>query len=126
MPPEQIEESPIKRDYPRALLSIRIQYQDPDKRLKEAFTGIMGGGGLFIDTLSPLPVGTAVSLDFSLPGEGNSLQVDGQVVWVRPEFDQKGYSPGMAVQFKEIEEQARERILELVMRILTGRPEDSL
>lgn len=116
---------PKKRDYPRAPISIRIQYRVPEKGTKEAFTAIMGGGGLFIDTVSPLPVGTAVSLEFGLPGQTGSVKVDGQVVWVRPEFDPKGFSPGMGIQFKKINEADREQVMRFVMRVLMGQSENN-
>ena len=111
---------PKKRNYPRAPISIRIQYREPHKGVKEGFTAIMGGGGLFIDTVSPLPVGTAVSLEFGLPDQASSVQVDGEVVWVRPEFDPKGFSPGMGIQFKKINEADREKVVQFVMRVLMG------
>ncbi|MEK6684715.1 MAG: TIGR02266 family protein [Nitrospirota bacterium] len=117
---------PKKRNYPRAPVSIRIRYKDPQKGMKEAFTAIMGGGGLFIDTVSPLPTGTAVSLAFGLPGRSGSVNVDGQVVWVRPEFDPKGFSPGMGIQFKKINEADREKIAQFVMHTLMGRSEADL
>lgn len=114
-----------KRNYARAPISIRIQYQEPRRGTKEGFTAILGGGGLFIDTLSPLPEGTPVSLEFGLPGQVDSVKVDGQVAWVRSDFDPKGFSPGMAVQFRKIKEVDREKIMQFVMRILLGQPEIS-
>jgi len=116
---------PKKRNYPRAPISIRIRYHASEKGVKEAFTAVMGGGGLYIDTVSPLPVGTAVSLEFGLPGQANSVQVDGQVVWVRPEFDPKGFSPGMGIQFKKIKEADREKVVQFVMRVLMGQSESN-
>ena len=118
-----ISPSPEKRNYPRAPISIRIQYQQPQKGIKEGFTAIMGGGGLFIDTVSPLPIGTPVSLEFGLPGQEDSVRVDGQVAWVRSDFDPKGFSPGMAVQFRKINETDREKIVQFVMRVLLGHSE---
>jgi Tfp pilus assembly protein PilZ len=53
------------------------------------------------------------------------VNVDGQVVWVRPEFDPKGFSPGMGVQFKKINEADREKIVEFVMHTLMGRSESN-
>lgn len=116
---------PKKRNYPRAPISIRIQYREAQKGVREGFTAIMGGGGLFIDTVSPLPVGTDVSLEFGLPGQADSVNVDGQVVWVRPEFDPKGFSPGMGVQFKKINEADREKVVQFVMRVLMGQSESN-
>ena len=116
---------PKKRNYPRAPISIRIQYRESQQGAKEGFTAIMGGGGLFIDTVSPLPVGTDVGLEFGLPGQPGSVKVDGQVVWVRPEFDPKGFSPGMGIQFKKINEADREKIMQFVMRVLMGQSESN-
>jgi type IV pilus assembly protein PilZ len=116
--------SPKKRNYPRAPVSIRIQYQGSQKNIMEGFTAIMGGGGVFVDTVAPLPVGTPVSLEFGLPGQTASVKVEGQVVWVRPEFDPKGFSPGMGIQFKKINETDREKIVQFVMHVLLGRPEN--
>lgn len=115
-----------KRNYPRAPVSIRVFYRNTRTGVKEGFTAVVGGGGLFIDTVAPLPIGTAVTLDFTLPGQKDTVQVEGEVVWVRPDFDPRGYSPGMGVQFKRIQEKDREHILELVMRVLTGRPESDV
>ena len=117
--------SPKKRDYPRAPISIRIQYQQPQKGIKEGFTAIMGGGGLFIDTVSPLPIGTPVRLEFGLPGQIDSVKVDGQVAWVRSHFDPNGFSPGMAIQFRKINETDRDKIVQFVMRILLGQSESN-
>jgi uncharacterized protein (TIGR02266 family) len=85
----------------------------------------MGGGGLFIDTVSPLPAGTDVSLEFGLPGQPGSVHVEGQVVWVRADFDPKGFSPGMGIQFKAIQEADREKVVQFIMRVLMGQPESA-
>ena len=115
---------PRKRNYPRAPLSIRVRYEVPNDPGKEGFTGTIGGGGIFIETLHPLPEGSDITLDFLLPGKSGQVRVEGLVVWSRPEDDSKGLQPGMGVQFKRVEESDREKILELVMRILMGKPED--
>jgi len=116
--------TPRKRNYPRAPLSIRIRYGSPADDLKEGFTGIVGGGGVSIETVRPLPIGTPIALEFSLPGKGNTLCVDGLVVWQREEFDPRGMAPGMGIQFKKIAGGDREKILDMVMRILMGEPEE--
>ena len=115
---------PHKRNYPRAPISIRVRYGEPITTPKEGFTGTMGGGGVFIETVHPsLPVGTGIVLEFSLPCKTGHIQVEGLVVWVRPEFDPNGLAPGMGIQFKKISDWDREKILDLVMRILMGKPE---
>jgi uncharacterized protein (TIGR02266 family) len=94
------------------------------KAVKEGFTGTIGGGGVFIETVHPLPVGTAIVLEFSLPGKTGHVKIEGLVVWVRSEFDPtKGLAPGMGIQFKKIADWDRDKILDLVMRILMGKPD---
>jgi uncharacterized protein (TIGR02266 family) len=112
-----------KRNYPRAPLSIRVRYGSASGGLKEGFTGIMGGGGISIETVHPLPVGSEIVIEFSLPGKTGHVRVEGLVVWVRSEFDPKGLAPGMGIQFKKISATDREKILDLVMRILMGKPD---
>ena len=127
MPPETESRTPHKkRNYPRAPLSIRIRYGAASGSLKESFSGIMGGGGVSIETIHPLPVGSEIVMEFSLPGKTGHVRVEGLVVWVRNEFDPKGLSPGMGIQFKKISAADREKILDLVMRILMGKPETEI
>lgn len=66
------------------------------------FTGFamdISEGGVFIATVEPVPLGTQVELDFTLPG-GRPMKVTGVVRWVResnartPEL-----MPGVGVQF---------------------------
>jgi uncharacterized protein (TIGR02266 family) len=125
MPPETASGTPRrnKRNYPRAPLAIRIRYGSESGGLKDGFSGIMGGGGISIETVHPLPIGSEIVMEFSLPGKTGHVRVEGLVVWVRNEFDPKGLAPGMGIQFKRISAADREKILDLVMRILMGEPD---
>lgn len=114
---------PRKRNYPRAQLSLKVRYHAPSSTGKDGFTGTMGGGGVFIETVNPLPLGSEIVLDFALPGRSGHVQVEGMVVWVRDGFEAKDLKPGMGVQFKKVHEEDRDKILDLVMRILMGKPE---
>ncbi|MDE3226301.1 MAG: hypothetical protein KGN30_12915, partial [Nitrospirota bacterium] len=61
-PPEQM------RVQPRASLVAQVRYWTTgDQPTDSRATGI-GGGGLFIESLTPLPVGTNLDLEFVLPG----------------------------------------------------------
>ena len=41
-------------------------------------------GGLYIDTINPLPEGSSISFQFKLPGDesGNPVSGEGRVVWM--------------------------------------------
>ena len=72
-----------KRNYPRAQFAMRVQYGAPDGPFKEGYSGVLGGGGIFVETVKPLPTGSKIVLEFSLPAMPSPIRLDGLVVWVR-------------------------------------------
>ena len=109
-----------RRNYPRAPFSIRVQYGAPNGPSREGYSGILGGGGIFVETVKPLPTGRKILLEFSLPAIPSPIRLEGLVVWVRSEFYPAGMKPGMGIEFKKISEDDRYKILDLVMRVLMG------
>ena len=100
---------------PRVTLSFRVKYKTPEGQQFESRAGGIGGGGLFIESQSPLAVGTKLSLEFSLPERPTEwLPAKGVVAWVCPKADQYTFSPGMGVRFTDIDAEIRNRVLELV------------
>ena len=103
------------RSEPRILLSFRVRYDTPEGHRFESRAGGISGGGLFIESQAPLPVGTKLAMEFSLPEKTMEwLSAKGIVAWVCPKADQYTFSPGMGVRFTEVTSEIRERILELV------------
>jgi type IV pilus assembly protein PilZ len=92
-----------------------VRYGTPGAQpLESRATGI-GGGGLFIESASPLPVGTDLELEFTLPERSTQwLRARGTVVWVCPKADQYTFSPGMGIRFTKISDEARGLVLALV------------
>ena len=100
---------------PRISLTFRVRYNTPEGQQFESRAGGIGGGGLFIESHSPLPVGTKLAMEFSLPQKPDHwLPVKGTVAWVCPKADQYTFSPGMGVRFTEVDEGVRNRIHEIV------------
>jgi uncharacterized protein (TIGR02266 family) len=112
------------RNEPRVTLTFRVKYKTPEGQHFESRAGGIGGGGLFIESHSPLPVGTKLALEFSLPEKPSEwLPAKGLVAWVCPKADQYTFSPGMGVRFTEISPDIRNRVLELVKSLQTvGQP----
>jgi type IV pilus assembly protein PilZ len=103
------------RSEPRISLAFRVRYNTPEGMRFESRAGGIGGGGLFIESQSPLPVGTKLAMEFSLPEKSEEwLPAKGSVAWVCPKADQYTFSPGMGIRFTEISEEIRDRIHELV------------
>ncbi len=103
------------RSEPRISLAFRVRYNTPEGQRFESRAGGIGGGGLFIESQSPLLVGTKLAMEFSLPENPTEwLPAKGIVAWVCPKSDQYTFSPGMGVRFSEVTPETRDRILELV------------
>jgi uncharacterized protein (TIGR02266 family) len=112
------------RSEPRVSLAVRVKYSTPEGRQFEGRAGGIGGGGLFIESEAPLPVGTKLAMEFSLPERSSDwLVAKGVVAWVCPKADQYTFSPGMGVRFTEVSNDTRARILELVRSLqAVGQP----
>lgn len=83
------------------------------------FSGLSGDiseGGLFLSTYRPLPIGSTVDLEFSLPGSDVPVQARGEVRWLREHST--GQPRGVGIAFDELAEDDRER----VHRFCTMRP----
>ena len=108
---EQTEDMSDRRRSHRRQLIVRVQYSTVDELFSE-FTSDINDGGLFIETDSPQPLGTEVSMRFSLPGQSNPLVTVGRVVRVS-----KGGSDdpvGMGVEFEALDVDASSAINELI------------
>jgi type IV pilus assembly protein PilZ len=103
------------RSEPRISLSIRVKYTTPEGLQFESRAGGIGGGGLFIESFTPLAVGTKLAMEFTLPEKPDEwLSAKGGIAWVCPKADQYTFSPGMGVRFTDISAETRNRVLNLV------------
>jgi len=103
------------RDEPRLSLVLKVRYTTSGGKTIESRAGGIGGGGLFIESITPLPVGTNITLEFSLPDSPTEwMYAKGTIAWVCPKPDHYTFSPGMGVRFTDIGLEARTRIVELV------------
>lgn len=68
-------------------------------------------GGMYIDTINPLPEGSAISFRFSLPGDESESPIsgEGQVVWMV-------HMQGMGVSFTRISDDDRDRLKSYLSR----------
>lgn len=107
-----------RRRSPRSPLLVRVSYSTVDALFSE-FTRNINEGGLFIETETPPPTDTRVSLQFQLPGGEGPIKARGRVAWVR---DASPEGPaGMGVEFEHLGPEACSHIDELVRRLRSGR-----
>jgi type IV pilus assembly protein PilZ len=62
-----MDETRHVRAHPRAPLAVKVRYSTPEGKEFDGLTGGIGGGGLFIESSMPLPVGSEVHIEFALP-----------------------------------------------------------
>ena len=103
-----------RRRAERADLIVRVDYQTVDEFFSE-FARNINEGGLFVETETPHPLGTAVDLQFKLPGSSEPIQVTGSVV--RVAAGSADEPSGMGIAFGDLDTETRGRINDMVRRL---------
>jgi len=98
-----------KRKSDRLENELPVAYRSVDGFITDWVTNI-SKGGLFINSRTPLPVGTTVRLIIQLPDTPFPFDLTGRIVRVIDENNAAAEPPGMGVEFVNITEDKRERI----------------
>jgi hypothetical protein len=82
-----------RRTFPRVPIVIEIYCQSDFPVIRSRLADL-SEGGLFVDTMNPLPPGTEIRFRFEPPGRGPRLPIEGlaKVAWNQP-------TVGMGVEF---------------------------
>jgi uncharacterized protein (TIGR02266 family) len=104
----------FNRQYPRLKLGIQVKYYDPQGRFHNGTTSMIGGGGLFIEHLDPLPKGTEIDLELHLPVLSKGISARAKVVWVRKSLKHKVLNSGMGLEFIRISDQDRGELMRFI------------
>jgi uncharacterized protein (TIGR02266 family) len=111
-----------KRRSERTPMVVRVDYSTVDAFFSE-FTANINEGGMFVESEAPPPVGTSVLLAFRLPGSAQPIQVEGRVVWTHRERSTD--SPGMGIEFENLDDASRARINALVRELRADLPRNA-
>ena len=106
-----------RRAAPRVFVDLEVDYASEDNYLFAYITDI-SATGIFVRTTTPEQPGTLLNLRFApLDGEP-PIEVEGEVIWINPfrPGAPDNLPPGMGVRFVELDDDMRERLLELVRR----------
>lgn len=104
-----------RRKTDRVGLVVRVTYQSVDELFSE-FARNINEGGIFIETDSPQQPGSEVELQFKLPGSDELIQVAGTVVR-STNGGGTDDSPGMGIEFGNLNPGARQRINQLIRQL---------
>jgi len=94
--------------------TLAVQFKT-DQDFINAYSGNIGGGGIFVRTEYLLEVGVEVNLQFNLPGDSRPFITVGRVAWARKEPEK-----GLGVQFVNMKPEDEERIYAFVQRKIRG------
>lgn len=109
---------------PRTPIAFEVHYQTREAFLS-AYSFNLSGGGLFLCTDQPMPVGDRLRVRFTLPGGDTPFDAIAQVAWLSHARPGNPYPPGMGVQFIELPLEARDAIATLVTAHLPQPPKPS-
>lgn len=102
-----------KRKHPRKPLQIKVTNLQSGFFTYYISTDI-SAGGMFLQAEEPLPAGTPLDLQFSLPSSDQPLQVAAEVVRVIPAAPGSNSPSGMGIRFLHLPEAARQVIHEFI------------
>ena len=103
------------RAQPRAPLALKVRYTTPEGKQFDSLTGVIGGGGLFIESGAPLSPGTELTVEFALPDRPTEkVKAKAKVAWARHKPERYLLFPGMGIQFMDLDEKIQEDLVSLV------------
>lgn len=106
-----------RRGFLRIPLSIQVKYTENLKKKHDSLTCNLSGGGLFIETRSPLPQGKETALEFQIPFSPDTIRARGSITWLGDRAVKRSCFPGMGIRFTEIREGDRLKVVEFVTRL---------
>lgn len=103
-------------------LALKVHYHAAGALSGEGLTAEFGGGGFFLETGTPLPVGTELTVEFALPDQPHQRHMSkAKVVWVRHKPERHLFLPGMEVQFVDLPETIHRQVRDLVSALQRAR-----
>lgn len=96
-------------------LALKVRYQAGGTVSGEGLTAEFGGGGFFLETGTPLPIGTELAVEFALPDHPQQkITTKALVVRVRKKPERQLFLPGMEVRFIDLAETDRQQVSTLI------------
>jgi uncharacterized protein (TIGR02266 family) len=106
-----------RRAAPRVLVDLEVDYASEENYLFAYITDI-SETGIFVRTTSPEQAGTRLNMRFRPDGTSPQIEIEGEVIWVNPYRPgaPDNLHPGMGIRFVDLDDDVRDRLLELVRR----------
>lgn len=105
-----------RRSSPRVVLKTTVSFSS-DSNFYTGFLDNISEGGIFIATHNEMPIGSHVSIEFTMPDQEEPISLVGEVRWLRtydPNHD--AAPPGLGLRFIDLTPEAKRRIETFVSR----------
>ena len=102
----------------RSAIELQVEYERMNSFFYD-YTKNISRGGTFVRTDRPLGVGTRFVFRLTVPGLDRSLELTGEVRWVRRPDEVPGADAGMGIQFVFEDPEQRAVIDEVVEKLMT-------
>jgi uncharacterized protein (TIGR02266 family) len=100
----------LGRKEPRIPKGLSLTFKTRES-LINAYTENISSGGLYIKTPKPLQKGETLSIKLQIPDEPEPIKVEAVVAWSRTEGGPDGEPPGMGIQFIQVSDSDRQKLL---------------
>jgi uncharacterized protein (TIGR02266 family) len=106
-----------RRRAPRVFVDLEVDYASEENYLFAYITDI-SATGIFVRTTTPEQPGTLLNLRFAGGDARTGIECEGEVIWVNPYRPgaPDNLHPGMGIRFVDIDDEMRDRLLELIRR----------
>ncbi len=106
-----------RRAAPRVFVDLEVDYASEENYLFAYITDI-SETGIFVRTTTPEAPGTLLNLRFKADDGLGPIEAEGKVIWVNPYRPgaPDNLHPGMGIRFTELDNELRDRLLELIRR----------
>lgn len=104
-----------KRTTTRVSYEVNVDFESEDR----FFTGLVrniSDGGLFVAVGAPPPVGTRLTIKFSVPGMETAVTIETEVRWIRPPSGRADLPGGMGLQFLNLPGTVETKINEFIKK----------
>lgn len=102
-----------KRKHERITCQMLINYGTEDS-FKSDYIANISGGGIFIQTTSPIKLGSKIMLRLAFPNIPRLIEVEGKVVWINEYIEGGTSTPGMGIQFMNLSDEDQTFVMNFI------------
>ncbi len=102
-----------RRQFKRVTLKTSVNLQS-NTNFYSGLANDISEGGIFVATYNLLPADTEIDIIFSLPDQGEPIRTLVRVMWFREHLPDSDGHPGMGLEFVNLAEEDRRRIVAFV------------